>query len=475
MQVSETKSEGLKRDFKIVVPSGDIEEQISSRLKELARTIQMPGFRPGKVPVSLLRKKYGTALMGEVIERAVNDSSQKALTDRGLRPAMEPKIEITSFEDGADLEYTMAVELMPQIEPVDFSKIKLEHLVAETDEAEIDKSVQRLAETRGTQQPISANRKSRKGDIAVIDFVGRVDGEEFPGGQADGYLLELGAESFIPGFEDQLIGVKAGDHVQVKVTFPEDYGAQDLAGKSAVFDVDIKELRETEAAPIDDALAKKLGMENLEALRQALREDMEREYRALSRMRIKRDLLDSLAEFHDFEVPEGMVEREFEQIWNQVEEQRRTGDEDPDIAGFGKSDEEKKAQLRKISERRVRLGLVLSEVGRLNNIQVSQEDLTRALTAEARRHPGQEQAVFDHYRKTPEAMESLRAPVLEEKVVDFILEMAEVSERSVSVEELLREPDDQPVAQAEAAKTKSESQPKKGAPKKRSSKSKEKT
>ena len=467
MQITETKAEGLKREFKIVVPAAKIEEQVDNRLKELTHTVRMPGFRPGKVPASLLRKKYGQSVRGEVLERSIGESSSQTMTDRGLRPAMQPEIEIVSFDEGEDLEYTMVVELFPEIEPIDPAAITLEQLVAKADEETVEKTLQRLADAHKTSEAIASKRKSKAGDILLIDFVGRVDGEEFHGGKAESYLLELGSNSLIPGFEEQLVGAKAGEEVAVEVTFPEDYGAENLAGKAAVFDVSVRELRKSVAAAIDDDLAKKVGTEDLEALKKAIGEDHDREFKNISRLRLKRALLDNLADAYSFEVPEGMVEREFEAIWKQIEEQRQEGAEADDPEDEGKSEDELKAEYRAISERRVRLGLLLVEVGRLNNLSVGQEEVNRAIAAEARRYPGQEKAVFDYYRDTPEAMEAIRAPLMEDKVVDFILEMAEITERTVSVDELLAEPDEAEKAAAEAkAKPKKRKSPARKKPKK---------
>ena len=319
MQVTETKSEGLSREFKVALPANEIEEKISHRLKELARTAQMPGFRPGKVPVSVLRKKYGPSVLGEVLERAVNDSSQQALAEKGLRPAMQPQIEITSFEDGGDLEYTIGVELLPEIKPVDFSKIKLERLIPKTDDAAMEKTLADIAAAQGDSAAIKDDRETKTGDVLVIDFLGRVGGEEFAGGKAEGYELTLGSGTFIPGFEEQLIGVKVGDKIEVKVKFPDSYGAAELSGKDAVFDVTVNELKETVPSAIDDELAKKVGMENLEALKKSIREEQESEFNEMSRMILKRALLDELSAAHDFEIPEKLLDREFETIWKQFE------------------------------------------------------------------------------------------------------------------------------------------------------------
>jgi len=456
MQVTETKTEGLKRDFKIVVPATDIENRITARLEQLSQTVRIPGFRPGKVPVSLLRKRYGPSVMGEVLERAVGETTVKAMTDHGVRPAMQPKVEITSFEEGKDLEYTMAVEVLPEIAPVDFSKIELERLTVDVEDSEIEDVLNRMAEANKVSEPVADERAAEKGDVVVIDFVGKVDGKEFPGGKADGYHLDLGSGSFIPGFEDQLIGAKAGDHVAVNVAFPKEYGAAELAGKDAVFDVDVKELRSTKPATVDDDFAKKAGLENLDALKKAIRDEQEREFKAISRMRLKRALLDALAEMYDFAVPESMAEAELDSIWSQFEEQRK---QNPDAAKkeYGdKSDDDIKAEFRAIAERRIRLGLVLAEVGQANKIQVTQDDINRAIVTEARRYPGQEQKVVEYYKKTPEAMDALRAPLLEDRVVDFMLEMAKLTDRQVTREELLRDPDEsdaEPPAKSEAKKT----------------------
>jgi len=438
MQVTETKSEGLSREYKVALPAKEIEDKISHRLKELARTAQLPGFRPGKVPVSLLRKKYGPSVMGEILERAVNDSSQQAIAEKGLRPAMKPEIEITSFEDGGDLEYTLAIEIFPDIKPTDFSTIKLERRVRDSGEAEIDKALAEIAAAHGTSAPAKEKRKTQLGDGLVIDFVGRVDGNEFAGGKAEGYELTLGSGTFIPGFEEQLTGLEVGDDIVVKVKFPESYGVAELSGKDAVFDVSVKELRKTVPSAIDDELAKKLGMENLDALKNSIKEGHEREFNNLSRLILKRSLLDALSDTYDFEVPDRLLEREFEIIWNQFEEQRKKAKESDALFEEDKTNEEHRKEFQGIAERRVRLGLLMSEVGRANNLQISQEDLNRQLMAEARRHPGHEKEVMEQYKKNPEAMESLSAPIYEEKVVDFILERVSITEKKATMEELLK-------------------------------------
>ncbi len=449
MQVTETKSEGLSREFKVALPANEIEEKISHRLKELARTAQMPGFRPGKVPVSVLRKKYGPSVLGEVLERAVKDSSQQALAEKGLRPAMQPQIEITSFEDGGDLEYTIGVELLPEIKPVDFSKIKLERLIPKTDDAAMEKTLADIAAAQGDSAAIKDDRETKTGDVLVIDFLGRVGGEEFAGGKAEGYELTLGSGTFIPGFEEQLIGVKVGDKIEVKVKFPDSYGAAELSGKDAVFDVTVNELKETVPSAIDDELAKKVGMENLEALKKSIREEQESKFNEMSRMILKRALLDELSAAHDFEIPEKLLDREFDTIWKQFEEQRKK-DKDAGQGSEEKTDDEHKKDFREIAERRVRLGLLLSEVGRANNVQISQEDVNSQLMAEARRHPGREKEVMEHYKNNPEAMEELSAPLYEEKVVNFILEQASITEKTATKDELIKTMEDEAAGKPKA-------------------------
>lgn len=435
MQITETKNEGLTREFTVRLEAKDIADKVDTRLGEIGKDITLPGFRPGKAPLSLLQKRYGKAVMGEILEMAVNDTSTQTIAERGLTPAVQPRIEITSYEDGADLEYTMQVELMPEFEPADFSKIELERIVVKVTDTEIDESLERIATENRRTEPLSKARAAKTGDTAVIDFVGKTDGTEFPGGAGKDFHLELGSGRFIPGFEEQLAGAKAGDKVTVKVSFPEDYQAAELAGKDAEFDVDLKEIREYVDSPADDALAVTMGLENLAALRDAVRDNMEREYAAMSRTSLKRRLLDSLAESHDFEVPAGMANAEFDAIWKQLEDAREKGQIDEDDAD--KTDDDLKAEYRQIAERRVRLGLLLSEVGRRNNVEVTQDEVNRALMAEAQRYPGQQQQVIEHYKNNPQAIAEIRAPLFENKVTDFILELARVKERTGNMEDLL--------------------------------------
>ncbi len=462
MQVTEINADGLKHEFKVVVPAAQLETRTSDRLAEIARTVKMPGFRPGKVPMKIVRQKYGASIMGEVLEQAVNDGAGKAITDKGLRPAVQPKVEITSFTEGADLEFTVAVEVLPEIKPMEFGKIEIEREKAKVPDEEIDETLMRIAERNETSEPVK--RAAKSGDIAVIDFVGKQDGVAFPGGSAEDYQLKLGSGTFIPGFEDQLVGKKAGEEVVVTVTFPEAYGNGELAGKPAEFDVKVKEVRAAKPADLDDELAKKVGLDSLDALKAAIREEMGRELDSISRAKAKRGLLDVLAANHDFPVPGAMVDQEFDAIWKQVENERQSGRADP--ADAGKSDDELKDEYRSLSERRVRLGLLLAEVGRANEITVTQDDLNKALIEEARRYPGQEHLVFQYYKGNPDALNALRAPIFEDKVVDFILELAKVTDKDVSAADLRKDPDETseaPSGEAQAA----EAKPKKKAAKKK--------
>ncbi len=437
MQVTETQTEGLKREFKVTVAAKDIDEKLEARLQEIGQQVSVPGFRPGKVPLPILKQRYGPSVMGEILEKAVQESSMQAMDERGLRPAMQPKIEVTAFDSGQDLEYTLAVELMPDIEVMDFSKVAVEKIKVEVPGEEVEEGLQRVAENYKKTEPLAAARKAESGDVLVIDFRGTVDGEELPGMAGEDHHLELGSNQFIQGFEDQLIGAEKDDQRQVKVTFPEEYVNEKLSGREADFDVTVKDILASVPHAIDETLAETLGESDLEAVRGRLRKQIEGEYGQLTRARLKRGILDQLSEAHDFSVPPGMVEIEFEAIWKQIEEDRNRGHSDPEDEG--KLEDDLKAEYRTIAERRVRLGLLLSEVGRLNEIEVSPEEVNQALMQEARRYPGQERQVFEHFQKSPEAMANLRAPIFEDKVIDFITDLAEVTERAITPEQLREE------------------------------------
>ena len=457
MQVTEVSAEGLKREYTIKVEADALNDKVEEKLVRLAGQARLPGFRPGKVPVSYLRKLHGEALLGEVLEETVTATSREALEKNDVRPAMQPDIKIKDdFAPGKDLEYDMTVEILPKIEPADFSKITLEKQVADVGDAEVDEAVERLAEGQKSYEPKTKAYKAKDGDMAVIDFVGKVDGEAFEGGQAEDFQLVLGSGSFIEGFEDQILGLKGGEEKEVSVTFPTDYQAEHLAGKDAVFEVTVKEVRAPAPVAIDDELATKVGLENLEQLKERLKENIEEDYNRISRMKLKRGLLDALADSHDFELPAGMVDLEFEQIWQDFQQSLES--EGKDLSSEEKSEDELKAEYQDIAVRRVRLGLLLSHIGEANDITVSPEELNRAMMMEAQRYPGQEKQIFEFYQQNPQAMQQLRAPLMEDKVIDFILELAKVSEIKVDRETLLKDPDDdetpaeKPAAKKTAAK-----------------------
>jgi trigger factor len=439
MQVTEVANEGLKRAFSVVVPATDITAEREKRLAQLGKDLRLPGFRPGKIPARVVQQRYGQAVMGEVLESSVNDATQRVVTDRGLRPAQQPKVEVVNFSDGADLEFKVEMELMPEVPMPDFAGIELERLKAEPGEEQMDRALAAIAQRNRKLEDIAEERPAEKGEVAVCDFVGRLvvdgePGEPFPGGSANDMPIEVAGEGFIPGFTEQLVGVRAGETRSIDVSFPAEYAAQELAGKAARFEVTCKALKRSVAPEMDDAFATGLGFEDAEKLRNTVRETLQREYDSMARMRIKRTLLDRLSERADFPVPQGMVDAEFNQIWQRVEADMKAGKLDEDDKG--KDEDTLRAEYRGIAERRIRLGLLLSEIGRTNNIAVTGEELARAMRQEASRYPGQEQQVLEFFRKNPQAAENLRSPIFEEKVVDFMLELAKVTERSVAPEEL---------------------------------------
>lgn len=434
MQITEVSAQGLKREYKVVINAAALDAVVSEKLEQLRQRVNMPGFRPGKAPAALVKKQYGRALLGEAMEEQVNTALKDTIESKGLKPAMQPKVEITSFDEGKDLECSLTIELLPEIEPGDFKQITLERMTVEIGEAEVDEFVAKIAENQKTYEKVE--RAAEKGDQIMLDFSGSVDGVKFDGGTAENYPLVLGSNSFIPGFEDQLLGKAVGEPVTVKVTFPENYGNSDLAGKAAEFACTIREVKAGQQAVVDDEFAKRFGLGSLQELRENVKRDLGQEYKGLSRLQLKRKLLDQLADSHSFDVPPGMVELEFDQIWKEV-----TSDEarfKAELAEEKKTEEELKAEYTKIAERRIRLGLLLSEVGRRNNIEVKPEEVTKAMIEQARRFPGQERQVMEYFQKNPEASASLRAPIFEDKVIDFIVEMASVTDKPVSKEELTK-------------------------------------
>lgn len=451
MEITETQNEGLSRRLKVTVPASELDAKLTTKLEGMKGQIRLKGFRPGKVPVSFLKKTYGKSLMAEIIEETVAESSQKALADKELRAAQQPKIdlqgEIEQVASGtADLEYEMAVEVIPDFEPGDPAELEVTRPVAEVTDDAVDEALKNLAGQQKSYAAREDDAAAEEGDRLTIDFVGRVDGETFEGGAAEGFQLVLGSGQFIEGFEDQLIGVKAGEDREVNVTFPDTYPVDKLKSKPAVFSVSVAEVAAPQDPEMNDAFAKGLGVDSFDKLKDMIRDRLKDEYAQYSRSHLKRDILDKLDDRHSFELPLGMVEAEFDGIWKQVTEDiERQGksleDEDVDAEAL-------KSEYRQIAERRVRLGLVLAEIGRRNNITVTGEELNRALQSRARQFPGQEKQVFDFYQKNPQALDSLRAPIFEEKVVDYIIELAKVTEKPVTAEELMKDPDEEELATA---------------------------
>ncbi len=449
MQIVEKSVEGLSRVYGVTVPAAVLAEKVEVRIAEITPTLNLKGFRPGKVPTGHVRRMFGKSLMSEIVEQTINETTQKVLSDNNLRPAGEPDLRPEGdiqdvFEGRSDLAYEIALEVIPEFEPADFSEISLKRPIYEPTEEEVDAAVAELAESSKTYEPRKGKTvKSKDGDQLLIDFVGRVDGEAFEGGGAEDATLTLGSGQFIPGFEEQLVGAKPGDEVLVKVTFPAEYQAAQLAGKDAEFTVQVKEVRAPKASKVDDALAERLGIENLEKLKELLRSNLQSQFAGATRFKLKRALLDILDERHDFLLPPRMVEAEFSQIWEQVQQDKTSGGLPPEDAD--KTDAQLEVEYRKIAERRVRLGLVLAEVGRINNVQVTEQELAEAMRAEAMRYGPQAQQIFDFLRQNPSAQSQIRAPIFEEKVVDLIVSRAKVEDEKVSKEDLLRE-DDMPSA-----------------------------
>ena len=452
MQVTETSSDGLKHELKIVVDSADIEKSLVEKLTAIGKTTRLAGFRPGKVPINVLRQRFGKAVLGDVLKETLDTTAMKVLEDKALKPALQPKVEVVSFEEEEDLEFTLEVEVLPEIEPTDFSKIELERMVAKVGEDDIAETLTRLASQQKTFTQ-AKDGAAEEGDAVIIDYVGSRGGEEFDGGSAKEHQLVLGTGQFIPGFEEQLVGAKAGEHRQVKLEFPADYHAKELAGADVTFEVDVKEVRAPATPEIDDDLAKALGQNDLKVLRELVTTQLEVDFATLSRERLKRKLLDALDERHEFELPPGLVQAEFDSIWDRIMHDREHGHADDDVKD--KTDDELKEEYQAIAVRRVRLGLLLARVGQNNDITVSQDELNRAIGARARQYPGQEREIFEFFHKNPEAASQLQAPLFEEKVVDFILELAQVTEVEASVDELKADPDaDMPPGEKAVARAK---------------------
>jgi len=445
MQVTETVSEGLKREFKVVVPATDLVSKADARIDELKGQVRINGFRPGKVPASHIKKLYGRSVMTETIEAAVREANAQIITERGFKLVRDPQVTLPEeqgaveqvIEGKSDLSYTVAIEILPPIELADFKGISLERLNAEVTDAEVEEAVKRIAEQSRPFAPKGEGAKAENGDNVMIDFTGKIDGTPFEGGTGGDVTLSLGSGTFIPGFEDQLLGATAGEQRKVTATFPQTYPAEKLAGKTAEFHVTVKSIQSPQAVEVNDEFAKSLGVDSLDKLREMLKSRLTQEHGAMSRQKVKRKLLDELDTRHKFTPPPSLVEDEFNNVWKTVTDdlqaRKRTFEEEDT------TEEKAKEEYRGIAERRVRLGLVIAEIGERNNIKVSDEELSRAVMDRARQVPGQEQKVWDFYRNNPNALASLRAPIFEDKVIDYILELAKITDKTVPREELYKD------------------------------------
>ncbi len=434
MNIKETKSEGLSREYNVTISSADFNKEVESKLKEIGKTVSMAGFRAGKVPFHMIEKKYKANAMSEALDDLLRNGVNELLEKNNLRPVFTPDVDLKKFEEGKDIEFNVSMEVMPVIELKEFKGIKVEKLKADVVEEEVTKALNYMAESRRDSVKIEEDRETKKGDIAVIDFVGSVDGVEFDGGKGEAYPLELGSNSFIPGYEDQLIGKKAGDIVDVKATFPENYHAKDLAGKEALFVTTIKEIREIKKSEINDDFAKSMGEENLDKLKETVKSRISQDYENASKMKLKRSLLDALDKAYSFDVPQKLVDMEYDAIVKQYEAAKKSNQLDEEEKN--KKEEDLLKEYKEIAVRRVKLGLLLAEVGNEAKVQVNQEDINKAIMVEAQRYPMQAKAIFDFYLKNKEAIERLRTSVYEEKVIEYILSKVETTEKLVSVEEL---------------------------------------
>lgn len=433
MQVTETLNEGLKRGYNIMLTAKALDEKVDAKLAEAQPEIEMKGFRKGKVPLPLLKKQFGERMMGEVMQETIDEALRGHFEETGNRPAMQPDVRIANedWKPGDDVEIAVNYECMPEIPEVDFKKIKLERLNAPVEDDEVEAALKNLAESAENFEDRKKGAKAKSGDQVVIDFVGRIDGEPFEGGAAEDYPLVLGSDSFIPGFEDQLIGAKAGDTLDVKVSFPADYGAENLAGKEAVFECTVKAVKEPKSAPIDDALAQRFGLDDVAALREQVRERLGAEYASAARTVLKRGLMDALDETVKFDLPPSMVESEAAQIAHQL-----WHEENPEVHDHNHDPVEPTDEHRKLAERRVRLGLFLAELGSKNEITVSDAEMQQGVMEQARQYPGQEQQFIEYIQQNEQALQQIRAPLFEDKVVDYVLELADVSDKSVSKDAL---------------------------------------
>ena len=441
MKFEEVITTGLSRSFNVVIAAQDVESQFEAELKNLKARSSMKGFRPGHAPVSLLKKQHGPAIRGQVLEQMVNTAAEKIVSEKKFKLADTPNVEVDPYEEGANLSFQLALDILPEIALPDLSKIKLERLVAKADPAAVKKNLDALIASQKFYKEAAKGATAKSGDALVIDFVGTIEGEKFEGGEAQDFQLELGSGSFIPGFEDQLTGARAGDNLIVKVTFPDDYNMKELAGKEGEFDVKIKTIKVRKVGKVDDESAKALGFDSIKTLKEIIVKRKEDESEELARAIAKRKLLDLLAEENKFEVPTGMVAREYKVIWLRIKDDMVANGELSKAEAKTQEEPEDQAdreEFMSIAERRVRLGLLLAEIGAAENITVSRDEVNQQIFVEARSFPGQEQEVLDYYKKNEHAMKAARAPVYEDKVVDLIFEKARVTEKNVTHDQLTK-------------------------------------
>ncbi len=458
MQIKETTNEGLKRAYTVTIPAKEIDERVNSEVKKIAPQVKMPGFRPGKVPANLVRKMHGEQLHAQTLNDMIRESVDKVMADNKLRPAMQPSVELDEgYEEGKDASLSVELEILPEIDAPEVDGLALERLTVPVTDEQVDEAVERIASNNKSYKDAAKTKKAADGDQLIIDFVGRVDGTEFEGGKAENTPLTIGSGQFIPGFEEQLTGVKTGDKKTITVTFPEDYPAENLKGKEAEFDVTVQQVKVPTDTKIDDEFAKNLGLEGLDKLKELLRGQLEQETSGLTRTQMKRQLLDTLAAGHDFAVPQGMVDAEFEQIWAQLQQEAARSD---DAETMLKEMEDEKDDYRKIAERRVRLGLLLSEIGQKNGVEVNANEMNMLIQQAAQQYRAEDRERFIQYvQQEPMAAAQLRAPLYEDKVVDFLFDKAEITDREVTREEL--------EAAIEAEETTEEKPKKKAAAKKK--------
>ncbi len=466
-KIKETENKGLKRAYDVVVTADYIEGKMDAELKRIGTQVKIQGFRPGKVPMSVLKQRYKKNALGEVLQQSVDDALRETMKKHELVPALQPDVKIEDYKEDKDLQISVNLEIMPQAPEVDFTSVTIEKPKADISDEEVDKSLKRLAESKRDTKDRAKTAKAKEGDIVVIDFKGFIGKEAFEGGEGKEFSLELGSNQFIPGFEEQLIGAKAGDKTDVNVPFPKDYHAEALAGKEARFEVTVHKVQELIAAELNDELAKGFGEESLESLRKGIREMLEGEHEKMVRSYLKKELFDRLEEKCEFDVPQGMLDLEFKSIWGQaVQEAEQRGEKEADI-------EDQREEYENIAKRRVQLGILLSQTAGRNKLEVSQQDVQSAIITQARQYPGQEQQVIEFFQKNPQQVQELRGPILEEKAVDFILEKVTVKDSKKTIQEIAEEdakaqaaPKKKPAAKKAASKdTEKKPAAKKAAPK----------